>query len=155
MANEEPFFTLVKATLSDLNQLSEMEKVCFPLDAWPLLERIGALTLPGVVRIKAVYLDRMIGFVGGDIRRRSGIGWISTISVMPQYRRMGVAEALLDTCEKEMGMPRVKLVVRKSNMSAQMLYLKHGYQRTETWSHYYQGGEDGILMEKRCEPDFL
>lgn len=149
MTNEEKFFTLEKATLSDLNQLSEMEKVCFPLDAWPLLERIGALTLPAVVRIKAVYLDRMIGFVGGDIRRRAGIGWISTISVMPLYRRMGVAEALLEACEKEMDMPRVKLVVRKSNMSAQMLYLKHGYQRVETWTHYYQGGEDGILMVKQ------
>jgi ribosomal protein S18 acetylase RimI-like enzyme len=30
-----------------------------------------------------------------------------------------------------------------------MLYLKHGYQRVETWVHYYQGGEDGILMEKQ------
>jgi len=107
------------------------------------------LTLPGCVRIKAVYLNRMIGFVGGDIRRREGIGWISTISVMPLYRRMGVAEALLEACEMEMGMPRVKLVVRKSNMAAQMLYLKHGYQRVETWVHYYQGGEDGILMEKQ------
>lgn len=148
MEDNQYFFTLEPATLSDLNELGEMEKICFPLDAWPLLERIGALILPGLVRVKAVYTDRMIGFIGGDIRRRAKTGWISTISVLPEFRRMGVAETLLEACEKEMAMPRVKLAVRKSNSGAQMLYLKHGYRKVETWRRYYQGGEDAIVMEK-------
>lgn len=149
---EETKYYLEKATLSDLNELGEMERVCFPLDAWPLLERIGALVLPACVRIKAVINDRMVGFIGGDSRRRAGIGWITTISVLPEYRRRGIAAALLDTCEKEMGMPRVRLAVRKSNTAAQMLYLKHGYRTVETWRQYYQGGEDAVVMEKEREP---
>jgi ribosomal protein S18 acetylase RimI-like enzyme len=124
-----------------------MERVCFPLDAWPLLEKVGALILPATVRIKAVHRQKMIGFVGGDIRRREQLGWITTISVLPEYRRMGVAAALLEACEKEMGMPKVKLAVRKSNTTAQLLYLKHGYRKTETWQNYYRGGEDAVVME--------
>lgn len=153
MVENELKFTLETASLADLGELGEMERICFPLDAWPLLERIGALVLPSVVRIKAVYNGRMIGFVGGDIRRRAGVGWITTISVLPEYRRSGVAEALLAACEKEMGMPRVRLAVRRSNNAAQALYLKHGYQTVETWRHYYQGGEDGVVMEKVINPD--
>ena len=53
---EETKYYLEKATLSDLNELGEMERVCFPLDAWPLLERIGALVLPACVRIKALHI---------------------------------------------------------------------------------------------------
>ena len=151
MEEQSPFFRLEKATLSDLSQLSEMEKICFPIDAWPLLERIGALVLPGCVRIKAVYIDKMSGFVGGDIRRLSGTGWISTISVLPEFRRMGVGEALLKAAAQEMGMPKVKLAVRKSNLNAQNLYLKNGYTRIETWPHYYEGGEDAVVMVKNVQ----
>jgi ribosomal-protein-alanine N-acetyltransferase len=153
MEGHQLIFTLENATLSDLGDLGEMERICFPLDAWPLLERIGALVLPSVVRIKAVIAGKMIGFVGGDIRRRAGIGWITTISVLPEYRRAGVAETLLAACEQEMGMPRVRLAVRRRNTAAQALYLKHGYQTVETWRHYYQGGEDGIVMEKVIDPN--
>jgi ribosomal protein S18 acetylase RimI-like enzyme len=148
MDEPPPFFELQPATLSDLSQLGVMEKACFPLDAWPLIEQIGVLVLPGSVRIKAVYTDRMIGFVSGDIQKKRNTGWISTISVLPEFRRMGVGEALLLACEKEMRMYTVRLAVRKSNLSAQMLYRKNGYQQTETWAHYYEGGEDAIVMEK-------
>lgn len=148
MEENSPIFTIETAALSDLRQLSEMDRICFPLDAWPLLERIGSLILPATIHLKAVQTGKMIGFVGGDIHRQDQTGWISTISVLPEHRRLGIASALLDACEKEMGMPRVKLAVRKSNLAAQMLYLKHGYQKVDTWPQYYQGGEDAIVMQK-------
>lgn len=153
MESPAPFFSLEKATLNDLSQLGDLEKICFPIDAWPLLERIGALVLPGCVHIKAVYTERMIGFVGGDIRRRSSTGWITTLSVLPEFRRMGVGEALLRAAEIEMGMRRVKLAVRKSNQGAQRLYIKNGYSTIETWRNYYQGGEDAIVMMKDVNVD--
>ena len=42
------------ATWRDLNALRHLEKVCFPLDAWPLWDLVGVLTLPNVVRLKAM-----------------------------------------------------------------------------------------------------
>ena len=148
MEDRDLFYTLQTATLSDLAALGEMEKICFPLDAWPLLERMGALILPASVRIKAVYADRMIGFVGGDIRRKTATGWITTISVLPEYRRKGIGEVLLAACEDQMGMPLIKLAVRQSNLVAQQMYRKHGYHSVELWRGYYSGGEDAIIMEK-------
>lgn len=149
MEDRDLFYTLQTATISDLGALGEMEKVCFPLDAWPLLERMGALILPASVRIKAVISDRMIGFVGGDIRRKTATGWITTISVLPEYRRMGIGEVLLAACEDQMGMPLIKLAVRQSNLVAQQMYRKHGYRSVELWKGYYSGGEDAIIMEKQ------
>jgi len=149
MEDRDLFYTLQTATISDLGALGEMEKVCFPLDAWPLLERMGALILPASVRIKAVLSDRMIGFVGGDIRRKTATGWITTISVLPEYRRMGIGEVLLAACEDQMGMPLIKLAVRQSNLVAQQMYRKHGYRSVELWKGYYSGGEDAIIMEKQ------
>ena len=141
-------FDLQEARLSDLSAMREMEKVCFPLDEWPLIEQIGVLVLPAIVRIKAVYDGRMVGFVGGDVRRNKGEGWIMTLSVLPAYQRRGIADALLEACEQQMGMPVVKLSVRVSNYGAQALYTKRGYKRQEVWPHYYEGGEDGLVLMK-------
>ena len=81
MENNKPY-TLETATLRDLQALGAMEKVCFPLDAWPLIEQFGVLVLPGIVRIKAVHGERMAGFIGGDVRKSRGEGWIMTLAVL-------------------------------------------------------------------------
>jgi len=41
----------MNAGLGDLGQMRAIEKACFPLDAWPLIELIASLTLPGLVKI--------------------------------------------------------------------------------------------------------
>ena len=45
--------TIQPATWRDLNSLRHLERLCFPKDAWPLLDLVGVLTLPNVVRLKA------------------------------------------------------------------------------------------------------
>ncbi len=142
-------YSLEPASLSDLPQLGEMERTCFPMDAWPLIEQIAALILPGMVRIKAVHEGRMIGFVGGDIKHSQGVGWITTLAVLPAYRRMGIGKALLEACENEMKMPQVKLSVRRSNIQAQVLYYESGYKQKDIWKNYYDGGEDALVLEKQ------
>jgi hypothetical protein len=51
-------------------------------------------------------------------------------------------------CEQKMGMPTVKLTVRRNNLEAFHLYEKMGYQQVDIWSHYYRNGEDGLVLEK-------
>jgi ribosomal-protein-alanine N-acetyltransferase len=148
MESSQKPFKLMPAGLSDLGALRAMEKVCFPLDGWPLLELIAFLMLPNLVRIKAVVNGEMAGFIGGDIRRSQNAGWITTLSVFPQYQRLGIATALLEECERELGMPTVKLTVRASNFGAQRLYLGQGYRHVDTWERYYEGGEDGFIFQK-------
>jgi ribosomal-protein-alanine N-acetyltransferase len=139
---------LQPASLFDLNLLRKVEQACFAQDAWPLLDLIAVLTLPGVVRIKAVESDQMIGFVAGDPHRLEGIGWIATIGVLPEYRGRGIGRALLEACEAQMNLPTVKLSVRPTNTEAIRMYQNAGFLTLETWRNYYGDGGDGLVMQK-------
>ena len=136
------------ASWRDLNAVRDLEKRCFPLDAWPLIDMIGALSMPGIERFKALSGGKLIGFVAGDVRRYQQTGWIATICVHPDYQGRGIGRRLLVHCEQAMQMPRVRLSVRESNEVAIALYNNHGYARVGRWPRYYKGEEDGIVMEK-------
>jgi ribosomal-protein-alanine N-acetyltransferase len=92
--------------------------------------------------------DELVGFVVGDRRRGQGLGWIASIAVHPDHRRKGYATQLLLACEKELGMPRVRLSLRRSNEGALRLYRQQGYLEIDRWPRYYRNGEDAIVMEK-------
>lgn len=142
---------IVPAGWRDLNALRYLEKVCFPKDAWPLWDLVGVLTLPDVVRLKAVIGEEMVGFVAGDVRRRERQAWIATIGVLPEQRGRGIGRQLLRACEGRLSMPRVRLNVRASNRVAIKLYQDEGYLQAGLWPAYYQDGEDALLMEKQLQ----
>ncbi len=136
------------ATWRDLSALRRMEGACFPQDAWPLLDLVGVLTLPNIVRLKAVAGEEMVGFVAGDLRSRQDQAWIATIGVLPEYRRRGIGMMLLKACEERLHTPSVRLCVRPSNLGAIQLYKTAGYQQAGIWEKYYQDGENALVMEK-------
>ncbi len=140
--------TLESANLRDLSAVRKLEKICFPLDAWPLLDLIAALSMPGLIRYKALVGEDVIGFAAGEVRSDTRTGWISTICVHPDYQRHGIGSKLLRLCEQELQMPRVRLTVRESNDAAINMYLAKGYVEINRWRGYYKGGEDGVVMEK-------
>jgi len=142
-------FQIEVATWHDLSQLRVIEQECFNLDAWPLFDLIGVLTMPGIVRLKAIVGDQMAGFIAGDRRPTGDMAWITTLGVRPAYRRHGIAIALLEECEQRLNTARIRLTVRRSNHAAIQLYLRVGYSHLEVWKAYYSGGEDGIVLEKR------
>lgn len=145
-------FTIREATWRDLFPVQDLEHECFREDAWALIEMLGVLTFPGVVRYKAVGTGgELAGFIAGDARAKDGCGWIMTVAVIPAFRRMGVARALMAACESAMRLPLVKLTVRPSNLEAVALYEKLGYTRHETWPKYYHDGEDGLVMQREIQ----
>jgi ribosomal-protein-alanine N-acetyltransferase len=144
----EASITIETATLRDLSALRSIERICFPKDAWPLLDLISVLSFPGVVRLKAVSAREMVGFVAGDVRRLEGIAWIATIAVLPAYRGQGIGAALLEACEVHIPLKRIRLCVRPTNLSAIRLYERFGYNRVGEWTRYYQDGESALVMEK-------
>jgi ribosomal protein S18 acetylase RimI-like enzyme len=141
-------YEIIPATWQDLGALRKVENECFDEDAWPLWDLVGVLTLPGIVRLKAMVGEVMAGFIAGDVRPAEKLGWITTVGVRPAYRRQGIGEALLLACEEKMAMPRVRLTVRRSNTGAIQLYEKNGYHQVSVWANYYAGGEDGLILEK-------
>lgn len=140
--------TIEQASLRDLGTLRTIEKICFPKDAWPLLDLVGVLTYPGVVRLKAVRAGQMVGFIAGDVRRVEQIAWVATLGVLPEYRGQGIGAALLRACEAQITLSRIRLCVRPTNRVAIELYERFGYVRIGEWSRYYQDGENALVMEK-------
>jgi ribosomal-protein-alanine N-acetyltransferase len=142
-------FTIEQASWRDLLALSALEKRCFDRDAWPLIEIMGVLAFPGVVRLRAVGDGKLVGFIAGDPRKRDNTGWILTLGVLPDWRRQGIAGALLGVCEEQLHMPQMKLSVRRGNTAAIRLYEKLGYKQVDIWSKYYRGGVDGLVLAKK------
>lgn len=147
--SQDAAFQITRASWQDLNDLRKLEDICFGEDSWPLWDLIAVLTLPKIVRLKATVDGHMAGFIAGDPHTREGIGWIATLGVLPKYRRMGIAAALLEACEKELSLPDLRLSVRRSNDAALELYKKFGYQLIDVWRGYYHSGEDALVLEKR------
>jgi ribosomal protein S18 acetylase RimI-like enzyme len=144
-----PGFEITRATWRDLNELHVLEHECFDQDAWSLLDLVGVLTLPSTSRLKGVVDGKMVGFVAGEVRKNELLGWITTIGISKAHRRLGLGRALLHASEVDMKMPRVCLCVRKSNTPAISLYDSEGYHSIDLWPHYYEDGEDAIVMEKQ------
>jgi ribosomal protein S18 acetylase RimI-like enzyme len=136
------------ATWRDLPTVHRLGKICFPKDAWPIWEVLGVLVFPHVIRLKAVLAEEMVGFVAGDYRPRSEIGWIVTIAVHPNHHGRGIGSNLLKVCEQRLATPAVRLSVRASNQSAISLYQRNDYQQIEVWPNYYLDGENGLVYEK-------
>ena len=139
---------ILTATWHDLRELYQLEKLCFQVDAWPVLDILGVLTLPQVLRLKAVDDHKMVGFIAADLRRKQQVAWIATFAVHPEYRKSGIGSALLENCESQINLPWIRLSVRQSNQSAIQLYQKHSYQQVDIWRAYYKGGDDALIFEK-------
>lgn len=146
--------TILPAAWRDLSALRHLEKICFPLDAWPFLDILGILSFPNVVRLKAVVGDKMVGFIAGD-KKNKELAWIATLGVLPAYRRQGIASALLENCEERLSVASIRLSVRATNQGAINLYRNHNYQRVGIWPKYYQDGADALVLEKLLSVDTL
>ena len=139
---------LLPATWRDLKAVHQLEKACFQRDAWPLLDILGALTVPQIVRIKAQDGDQLVGFIAADLRRSQATAWIATLAVLPDYQKRGIGSRLLGACEEEIQQPLIRLCVRQNNLPAIQLYQKYGYRQVETWKKYYRGGDNALVFEK-------
>lgn len=140
--------TLAQANIWDLNAVRELERLSFPLDAWPLIEIVGVLAFPGVERWKALEGEKLVGFVAADIRRSQDLAWIATIAVHPEHRRRGIGRRLMKKVEGLVRVSRMRLSVRSGNRGAIALYQRQGYEQMDVWPKYYSGGEDAVVMEK-------
>ena len=90
----------------------------------------------------------LVGY--GGIWRTVDEGHITTIAVAPEMRRRSVGELLLNgliDAARDLGARVLTLEVRVSNMAAQKLYLKYGFEAKGTRRHYYtDNNEDALIM---------
>ena len=137
-----------KMTLEDVPTVLVLDQISFSLP-WPERSFRFELTENTASRCWVAEVDgRIVGMV---------VGWllvdemhIATIATHPDYRRQGIAsKLLLHTLLKSMdeGALTSFLEVRESNLAAQEMYLKFGYEKTGRRKRYYRDNdEDAILM---------
>ncbi len=146
---EDKEWRILPASWRDLGGLQVLEKQSFPQDAWPIWDLIGILALPNITRLKVDLRGRMIGFLAAEYKPKEQAVWIAVVGVLPAYQGLGIGSALLEVCENSILQSTIRLCVRKSNIAAQKMYLKHGYKIDRVWNTYYHDGEDALVMEKR------
>ena len=76
---------------------------------------------------------------------------IESVFVLPDKRRLGIAELLCISAEesiKNIGKEKVFLEVKNTNPSAYSLYKKRGFKDLSVRKKYYPDGSDAIVMIK-------
>ena len=132
-----------------IKEIARLEEICFsePWSEEGILEayRLGT-------RFFVAETDNLIaGYIG--IKAVIDEGYITNIAVFPEFRRRGVAKALLNKVfefaeEKELSF--VSLEVRPSNTEAVSLYEKTGFKEEGRRKNFYRLPlEDALIMTKR------
>ncbi|NYT03673.1 MAG: ribosomal protein S18-alanine N-acetyltransferase [Candidatus Methanofastidiosa archaeon] len=91
----------------------------------------------------------VIGFVIGIVQKKEG--HILVIAIRDDFKRKGIGtflmKKLIDIYKKK-GITRLKLEVRASNIAAISMYKNLGFKITNRLKHYYENGEDGLLLRR-------
>lgn len=153
--------TVRSATEKDIEQISEIEMLCFAMP-WSLREIEEQMKSSSGARFIVAELDEA-GNDGESVQKKligNVSAWylppwevqIGNFAVLPDYRRQGVAGLLMDALLERadsLGIPDISLEVRPSNTAALALYAKYGFQEEGRRKGYYQGKEDAIVMWRR------
>jgi N-terminal acetyltransferase B complex catalytic subunit len=136
----------------NLDRWTEMYTTSFYLGyltRWPELCVVAETPDSGVL---AGYIIAKVEGQGKDWHSH-----ISALSVAPEYRRSGVAKALVDYFEKVSEVMHdcyyADLYVRVSNTLAIELYKKRGYEVFRTVKGYYGGEENALDMRRPLRRD--
>ena len=132
-----------------VSQVAQLEKLCFSAP-WSENSISSELTNPLSCWLVALDGDRVAGYVGSQtVLDESDM---MNIAVDPQYRRQGIAQALVEElvkCLARKGSLCLTLEVRASNAGAIALYGKLGFVQVGLRKNYYRNPrEDAMILRK-------
>lgn len=132
-----------------IKEIARLEDLCFS-EPWSEEGILEAYRL-GTRFFVAEEAGGLIGYIG--VKAVIDEGYITNIAVFPQYRRKGVASALLNKVfafAEEKRLSFVSLEVRPSNTAAVSLYEKTGFKEEGRRKDFYRlPREDALIMTKR------
>lgn len=165
-------------SLAECNERTLPENYCSRwyhqhLTDWPdlafvIVEKERRVVAYLLGKTQEVSVDRRAAFgVGADgsssllLRatrpRHEHVGHVSSLAVLPEFRRQGLASQLLDVFHGriERKCQSASLHCRTSNQAAVRLYESSGYEASYTIPNYYEDGEDAYFMKKVFKPSSL
>jgi len=137
-----------KMTIDDIEDVIAIDRLSFSLP-WPERSFRFELTDNPASRCWVAEIDgKVVGII---------VVWliveeahVATIATHPDFRRQGIAKKLLSYALRELsyeGAQSSFLEVRASNVAAQEMYRKFGYEETGVRPRYYKDNdEDAFLM---------
>ena len=136
-------------TEEDLPSVVEIEKMCFS-DPWSKQSFAEGMNNGYQKYFVALSGEKTVGYIA--LFHIFEEGEILNLATMPTERNQGIASKLVEysfDLLKGLGVERVTLEVRKSNVAARSLYEKYGFSPISVRKNYYTLPlEDGIVMEK-------
>lgn len=143
---------IVKMNTAHVSQIAELERICFS-DPWSDKSIASELENELAYWLIAVEGDTVVGYIGSQTVM--GETDMMNVAVHPEYRRKGIAEALVNALVgslKEQGSRCLTLEVRASNLPAQKLYEKLGFTLIGKRPRYYHNPkEDALILRKEWE----
>jgi [ribosomal protein S18]-alanine N-acetyltransferase len=143
------------AVSADAAELVRIERRCFG-DPWSEMgfrEALDASWTFGLVA-ESAHSRAVAGYL--IARELAGAGEILNLAVAPEFRRRGIARALLDEGVRRLQGHKVDeifLEVRESNLTAQALYVGAGFRPVGQRSGYYRNPkEDALVLRLDVEP---
>ncbi|MDG1839439.1 MAG: ribosomal protein S18-alanine N-acetyltransferase [Dehalococcoidia bacterium] len=141
--------------VTDISAVKKLESAAFE-DAWP--QRIFETELDNgfaqyrvALELKSQNKRRTQNILG-----YTGVWFmvdqlhLVSIAIHPNYQRSGMGERLMfDVVDQANAalLPKIVLEVRKSNLSAQLLYEKFGFKKIGELKNYYKDNhEDAVIM---------
>ncbi len=122
-------YEITTATLEDVASIKKIEDECFSVP-WSEKSIEESLNNPCSHFYLAKAGSETLGYIG--IQIFSSEGYVTNVATLPQFRKQGIAQALVEKA-LENDMEFLTLEVRKSNTPAIMLYKK--LARNSTVSH--------------------
>ncbi|WP_235779307.1 ribosomal protein S18-alanine N-acetyltransferase [Sinomonas notoginsengisoli] len=140
-------------TEGDVPAVHALERLLFPIDAWPeqmFREEIRQSETRRYCVAEAEVPEgrRIVAYAG--LMCVEPIADVQTIAVVPEYEGRGIGSALLTELigeARRRGAEDVLLEVRADNPRAQALYRRFGFSHIHTRRHYYRDGADALIMQ--------
>jgi ribosomal-protein-alanine N-acetyltransferase len=134
------------ANLSEVSELAAIERRCFS-DPWTPAGIREMMQSGTTVTLVAAAGQLAAGYLMARISGEEGE--ILNLAVLPEHRRQGVANQLLQqglAALKSAGVSEVYLEVRESNQAALALYGAYGFRPVAVRPHYYRNPPEDALV---------
>ncbi|MEM0362707.1 MAG: ribosomal protein S18-alanine N-acetyltransferase [Sulfolobaceae archaeon] len=154
-------FIVRNARLDDIEEIMKINRLTLP-ENYPYYFFVEHLKEYNLAFYVAVVENKVVGYIMPRIEwgfsnfkhppALTRKGHVVSIAVLEEYRRKGIATALLEASMKSMKndykAEEVYLEVRVSNYNAINLYEKLGFKKIKVLRSYYADGEDAYLMAR-------
>lgn len=147
-SGEFSYFNVIEASEEWAWEIADLEKVCFSAP-WSENVILDAMK-HGTLFFAATKNEKLLGYIGISVVVDEG--YITNVAVYPEFRKKGVATALLNSVfslAKQKKLSFVSLEVRESNNAAISLYKKMGFENVGIRKNFYDKPQENAVILTR------